>query len=778
MKLFEMFNKNNKHLNESKWDRPLQTDLIAYPNVTFDRNQATKIPSGTMVDIAVGGDLSRDNIIKFVATIDGKPQVWFTWSDDYFEAVHEKTGGNVSETDEDPAHRPARRDRVRGMVNDPDGPVGPANPSHKRAGQKARRYMKRSYGRDLSLEEASDSAGVIEGASNTEVEYGVYPTGGSIGANNSKPYKTFNNKTDAQEYAKRMRKQLSKGERGYYKMNYIVRPIKPVSEDGKGEIKTKDTKVSQMLKKARAKYSGRADDDLSALVSLLGDEQKVQDKEISSLDQHNIDQDLDIDQEEHVNMTQEKEIANLMQRMRELERNKPVAEADIGKAIKKGIKSVKRGMAGWDSMTAHDQPHDSSEPYNMVNRHAEMSTDTLKQLQNKPGSKVNGHSPAALQQKLIKRNLRKRGERDFEKYMDEAENPEDWSPAKQETMMRLRSSGGKVYDKATLVKGDETAVLASNGNVKFAIFPDGKFKRAKQFIDFQRDGWEIEMNLGEEIVPYTEKEGNSAIGASAGEFYDNETGEIFDKTQIEKSEDGRYREKPYTLDGEDEGDNTWPADDEEEEVDNINYKLLAQKIEDAVQSTFPDADPFDQLMKYEDQLERNGTTLIDALNKAANDYLGAEDYNDFLAGFWDDHSRDNPDMGGRNPWRESIGEATRETKQNWFNTLNAALESEGLLSAWEMSMSPISYGENRSWNAQDDNGEWKHISIYRETDGRYERPVHYATKIREDAEDDKYDQKNWPKNLQRQSNFGDEDPDPTDYNGDDDLPPMLKRQAD
>ncbi len=65
-------------------------------------------------------------------------------------------------------------------------------------------------------------------------------------------------------------------------------------------------------------------------------------------------------------------------------------------------------------------------------------------------------------------------------------------------------------------------------------------------------------------------------------------------------------------------------------------------------------------------------------------------------------------------------------KPNWFNTLNEALESEGLLNSWDMSFGAIGYGENFRYN-WDDGTKWgRHISIYRENDGRYERPIHYS----------------------------------------------------
>jgi hypothetical protein len=66
--------------------------------------------------------------------------------------------------------------------------------------------------------------------------------------------------------------------------------------------------------------------------------------------------------------------------------------------------------------------------------------------------------------------------------------------------------------------------------------------------------------------------------------------------------------------------------------------------------------------------------------------------------------------------------------KNWFETLNAALESEGLTQHWDCFRPGISYGENVRFTVEVEvNGKIKflHISIYRESDGRYERPIHY-----------------------------------------------------
>ena len=66
-------------------------------------------------------------------------------------------------------------------------------------------------------------------------------------------------------------------------------------------------------------------------------------------------------------------------------------------------------------------------------------------------------------------------------------------------------------------------------------------------------------------------------------------------------------------------------------------------------------------------------------------------------------------------------------KQNYFPTLNEALESEGLLEAWDGAMqSPVGYGETRTWTWEDGTRYGHFCSVYRDgLSGRYERPVHY-----------------------------------------------------
>ena len=63
-------------------------------------------------------------------------------------------------------------------------------------------------------------------------------------------------------------------------------------------------------------------------------------------------------------------------------------------------------------------------------------------------------------------------------------------------------------------------------------------------------------------------------------------------------------------------------------------------------------------------------------------------------------------------------------KTNWFETLNQALASEGLVDLWDGT--PIAYGESVRRHVDDGSRHGRVISIYRhDTTGRYERPVTY-----------------------------------------------------
>ena len=64
-------------------------------------------------------------------------------------------------------------------------------------------------------------------------------------------------------------------------------------------------------------------------------------------------------------------------------------------------------------------------------------------------------------------------------------------------------------------------------------------------------------------------------------------------------------------------------------------------------------------------------------------------------------------------------------KQNYFPTLNEALNSEDLVESWDISFSPIGYNETKSWTYDNGTKHGHFVSIYRDERGFYERPVHY-----------------------------------------------------
>jgi hypothetical protein len=76
------------------------------------------------------------------------------------------------------------------------------------------------------------------------------------------------------------------------------------------------------------------------------------------------------------------------------------------------------------------------------------------------------------------------------------------------------------------------------------------------------------------------------------------------------------------------------------------------------------------------------------------------------------------------PRRVPVTLIGKPAKQNWFETLNASLASEGLVDLWPSGMN-IGYGETARVTVDDGSKHGRLISIYRDETGRYERPVHY-----------------------------------------------------
>ena len=65
------------------------------------------------------------------------------------------------------------------------------------------------------------------------------------------------------------------------------------------------------------------------------------------------------------------------------------------------------------------------------------------------------------------------------------------------------------------------------------------------------------------------------------------------------------------------------------------------------------------------------------------------------------------------------------TSVNYFETLNQALQSEGLLETWQVHFAAIAYGCTFNYTVEDGTKYGHFVSIYRDETGRYERPIHY-----------------------------------------------------
>jgi len=63
--------------------------------------------------------------------------------------------------------------------------------------------------------------------------------------------------------------------------------------------------------------------------------------------------------------------------------------------------------------------------------------------------------------------------------------------------------------------------------------------------------------------------------------------------------------------------------------------------------------------------------------------------------------------------------------QNFFPTLANALAAEQLEESWELHFQPIAYGQTFSYTYDNGTRYGHYVSIYRDNQGRYERPVHY-----------------------------------------------------
>ena len=132
---------------------------------------------------------------------------------------------------------------------------------------------------------------------------------------------------------------------------------------------------------------------------------------------------------------------------------------------------------------------------------------------------------------------------------------------------------------------------------------------------------------------------------------------------------------------------------------------------------------FEESVEFVDAIKAIGKAYIEggsdnaALGKLKNvvEHL----YGTAIDAYSKQHSNESFQESFDEEFEEAFGK--HQAKQNWFETLNAALESEGLVDQWPTGRN-ISYGQTVRVKSND--GE-SLISVTRETDGRYERPVHY-----------------------------------------------------
>lgn len=91
-----------------------------------------------------------------------------------------------------------------------------------------------------------------------ESKYGVYSKGGSVGEKSgSKPIKVYDTKEEAQAHAARLRKQRSPGEKKYYGVSYVVKPIKEKTNEAKKAVEPGAVATAQVKKMGKKYWTGK-----------------------------------------------------------------------------------------------------------------------------------------------------------------------------------------------------------------------------------------------------------------------------------------------------------------------------------------------------------------------------------------------------------------------------------------------------------------------------------------------------------------------------------------
>lgn len=182
------------------------------------------------------------------------------------------------------------------------------------------------------------------------------------------------------------------------------------------------------------------------------------------------------------------------------------------------IKTLKRVFAGWPGAVDTD-PNDSP-PINVMKRVKALSDDELLQLLSKNYDK-DGHSPAALQQKLIRREMKRRGLN--EEVLNESfKNPEDLAKA----LPKLRAiNQDTVIIPNTNTMFDLKKVLQKKGyeyNFNTKVWKKGKSSIGINWDDNRGTGGAVmwEQNMLEEKVDIKKLKGPFPFIAKSGKKID------------------------------------------------------------------------------------------------------------------------------------------------------------------------------------------------------------------------------------------------------------------
>lgn len=97
--------------------------------------------------------------------------------------------------------------------------------------------------------------------------------------------------------------------------------------------------------------------------------------------------------------------------------NKPLIKEGVGAAVKKTIKSIKRGMAGWDKNAVGVAGEKTAEPKEIVKRNKAYDDETVLRLAKKidfgfpfgKDAEIGAKTPRGLQRKVLDREIKKRG---------------------------------------------------------------------------------------------------------------------------------------------------------------------------------------------------------------------------------------------------------------------------------------------------------------------------------------------------------------------------------